>query len=144
MQSDSEEKIAALKANKNGFANYNCKALVPGTHTFIVTFENGYKKSVDVKVNHILTLQAATIKKNTTKNLTLWPKLKTVDGKYLTEKKITLKFKEKTYKAKTNKKGIAKFTIKKDVLKKLKAGKTYQVQVTYLKDTIKKSVKVQK
>jgi hypothetical protein len=138
------KKVATLEAGKNGIAEYSCKALVPGTYTFIVTFENGYKKSVDVKVNHILTLQTATIKKSATKKLTLKPKLKKVDGKYLKGKTITLKFNGKKYKAKTDKKGIAKFTFKKDVLRKLKVGKTYKVQVTYLKDTIKKSVKVRK
>ncbi len=59
-------------------------------------------------------------------------------------KKLTFKFKGKTYKAKTNKKGIAKITVKKSVLKKLKVGKKVKYQVTYLKVTVKKSVKVKK
>ena len=59
-------------------------------------------------------------------------------------KKLTFKFNGKTYKAKTDKKGIAKITIKKSVLKKLKAGKNVKYQVTYLKNTVKQSVKVKK
>ena len=59
-------------------------------------------------------------------------------------KKITFKFKGKTYKARTDKKGVAKVTIKKSVLKKLKVGKKVTYQATYLKDTVKKSVKVMK
>ena len=59
-------------------------------------------------------------------------------------KKITFKFKGKTYKAKTNKKGVAKVTIKKSVLKKLKVGKKVTYQAKYLKDVVKKSVKVRR
>jgi len=64
--------------------------------------------------------------------------------KALKNKKVTFKFKGKKYKAKTNKKGIAKVTVKKSVLKKLKVGKKVKYQVTYLKDTVKRSVKVKK
>ena len=47
-------------------------------------------------------------------------------------------------KVKTSKKGVAKVTIKKTVLKKLKVGKTVTYQATYLKTTVKKSAKVKK
>ena len=69
---------------------------------------------------------------------------KKVDGKYLKGKTLKLKINGKTIKAKTNKKGVAKLTIKKSVLKKLKAGKKYRYTVTYLKTTVKKTVKVKK
>ena len=62
--------------------------------------------------------------------------------KALKGKKITLKLNGKKYTAKTNKYGIAKFTIKKNVIKKLKKGKKYTMKVTYLKNTIKTTVKV--
>ena len=51
-------------------------------------------------------------------------------------------FNGKTYSAKTNAKGVAQVTIKKTVIDKLKAGKKYTVAVTYIKDTIKKTVTV--
>jgi invasion protein IalB len=54
------------------------------------------------------------------------------------------KFKGKKYTAKTNKKGVAKITVKKSVLKKLKAGKKITYTATYLKDTVKRTVKVKK
>ena len=70
--------------------------------------------------------------------------LKKVDGKYLKGKQISLKFKGKIYKAKTNKKGVATFTIKNNIIKKLKVGKKYSYEVTYLKDKISKKITVKK
>ncbi|MDO5861123.1 hypothetical protein, partial [Methanobrevibacter sp.] len=63
-------------------------------------------------------------------------------GKLVKDKTVTFKFNGKTYKVKTNSKGIAQKTLNKNVIKKLKKGKTYTVKVTYLKDTVKSSVKV--
>ena len=59
-------------------------------------------------------------------------------------KVITFKFKGKNYKAKTDKKGIAKVTIKKNVINKLKVGKKYALKVVYLKNTVKATVKVRR
>ncbi|WP_296858490.1 hypothetical protein, partial [uncultured Methanobrevibacter sp.] len=61
------------------------------------------------------------------------------------------KFKGKTYKAKTNKKGIATIKIKKSVIQKLKVGKKYKITITYNAvdggyvsvNSIKKSIKIQ-
>ena len=64
--------------------------------------------------------------------------------KPIKNKKITFKFRGKTYTAKTNNKGIAKITIKKNVIKKLKKGKKYTVKVTYIKNTITGLVKVKR
>ena len=72
-------------------------------------------------------------------------KAKLKQGKKVLKKKtVTFKFKGKKYKAKTNKKGIAKVTVKKNVIKKLKAGKNYRYAITYLKDTVKRTVKVRR
>ena len=59
-------------------------------------------------------------------------------------KTVFLIFNGKTYNVKTNNKGIAKFTIKKSVLKKLKAGKKVKYQVISGEKIIKKSVKIKK
>ena len=65
-----------------------------------------------------------------------------INGKLQKEKLITFKFHGKTYKVKTNSKGVAQKTLNKNVINKLKKGKTYTVQVTYLKDTIKTTLNV--
>ena len=67
-----------------------------------------------------------------------------INGKKVKGKIIKFRFKGKTYKAKTNKKGLAKITIKKKVIKKLKKGKKYTVKITYGKKTAKTVVKVKK
>lgn len=89
-----------------------------------------------------LTSKSVTIKKYA-KKLRLSVKL-TKGKKLLKNKKVTFRFRGKNYKAKTNNKGIAKVIIKKSVLKKLKAGKKYTVKISYLKNSIKKYVKVKK
>ena len=82
------------------------------------------------------------LRNTTTQKLTLQATLSKVNKKYLKNKKITFKFNGKKYTAKTNKKGVAKVIIKSKVLKKLKVGKKVTYQATYLKDTVKKSIKV--
>ena len=89
-----------------------------------------------------LTLKTVKVKKSSTKPLTITASLGKVDGKYLKGKTLAFKFNGKTYKAKTNAKGVAKVTIKTSVLKKLKVGKKITYQVTYVKKTVKKTLKV--
>ena len=98
--------------------------------------------SQPVKNKIVLTSKNVKVKKSA-KKLVLKATLK-VNGKAVKGKKITFKFKGKKYTAKTDKKGVAKITIKKKVIKKLKKGKKYTVKITYLKKTISKKVTVKK
>ena len=89
-----------------------------------------------------ITLKTVKIKKSA-KKLILQATLK--QGKTpLKSKKITFKFNGKKYTAKTNKKGVAKVTIKKKVLKKLKVGKKVKYQASYGKIIAKKTAKIKK
>jgi len=99
-----------------------------------------YKNTVTVK--QVLKATKVTVKK-TAKKFTLKATLK-INGKAVKSKIIKFKLNGKTYKVKTNAKGIAQKTLNKKVIKKLKKGKTYTVKVTYLKDTIKTTVKVKR
>ena len=99
-----------------------------------------YNKKLAVK--QVLTLKSVKVKKYA-KKLVLTATLK--KGKTALKKKtLTFKFNGKAYKVKTNNKGIAKLTIKKSVLKKLKIGKKVKYQVTYIKDTVKRTARVRR
>ena len=128
-----------VATDNNGIAKIKITQL-PKKYT-ITTKYNGASLKNTVTVKQVLTASKVTIKKKTAKKLVLKAKLK-INGKLIKGKKITFKFKGKTYKVKTNKKGIAQKTLKRNVIKKLKKGKKYTVKVTYLKDTVKTTVKV--
>ena len=137
------KKTFTAKAGKNGVVKFKIpNTVTPGKYTITATYKD-FKVSKKLTVKQILTVKTVKVKKSA-KKLVLTATLKKVNGKYLKGKKITFKFNGKTYKAKTNKKGVAKVTIKKSVLKKLKVGKNVKYQATYLKDTVKKSAKVKK
>lgn len=135
-------KAQTLKTDKNGYITLKfTKNYLPKTYTVTAEYK-GVKVTNKVKVKQILTLIKVKVKKSA-KKLVVKATLK--EGKKaLKNKKVTFKFKGKKYKAKTNKKGVAKVTIKKSVLKKLKVGKKVNYQVTYLKDTVKRTVKVKR
>ncbi|WP_407412997.1 C1 family peptidase [Methanobrevibacter sp.] len=132
------KKTTTVTTDKDGIAKIKITD-VPGKYT-ITTKYNGKTYTNKVTVKQVLTTSKVTVKK-TAKSFTLQAKLK-INGKLVKGKTITFKFKGKSYHAKTNAKGIAKVTIKQDVIKKLKKGKTYTFAATYLKDTIKSTVKV--
>ena len=128
----------AVRTDKNGIAKIKIKKL-PKTYSMTTTY-NGktYKNTITVK--HVIKASKVTVKK-TAKKFTLKATLK-INGKLVKGKIITFKFNGKTYKVKTNAKGIAQKALNKNVIKKLKKGKTYIVKVSYFKDNIKTTVKV--
>ena len=136
---------------------YNATAIFAGdaffissvkTSTFNVTAKPVQPEKKDdvkpvVKKNTVkLVLKKVKVKRSA-KKLVLQATLK-INGKVAKAKKIIFKFKGKKYKAKTNKKGVAKVTIKKKVLKKLKKGKKVTYSATYGKVTKKVTVKVKR
>ena len=153
-------KIRLTKDSK-GFANQTVKIVINGKTYTRTTDVNGYasvkislppktytvtavygelKAKNKVVVKTIITAKNINAKRSA-KTVKVSVTLKKVNGKYLKNKKVTLKFNKKTFKVKTNKKGVATFTIKNSVYKKLKTGKKYTYQVTYLKNTVKKTIK---
>jgi len=129
------------KTDKNGYASLKIVS-VPKTYTITAEYK-GYKTTNKLTVKQVIKTSNVKVKKSA-KTFKIKVTLKTSKGKAIKSKKITLKFKGKTYKAKTNKKGIATFMIKKNVIKKLKAGKKYAFKVTYIKNTVQKRVIVKK
>ena len=126
-----------VKTDENGVFKIKLN-LKPATYTATGKYlGNNFKAKITIK--HILSLSKVKVKKSA-KKLVLTAKL----AKKIKNKKITFKFNGKKYVAKTNKKGVAKVTIKSKVIKKLKVGKKVKYSATYLKDTVKKSVKVSK
>ena len=113
-------------------------SLKPGKYTLKAKNNLVYAQST-VTVKHVMTLKSVSVKKSA-KKLVLQATLKNKNP--IKKKTVTFKFNGKTYKAKTNSKGIAKVTIKSSVLKKLKVGKKVTYQATYGKDTVKKTAKV--
>ena len=135
------KKLKPIKTNSKGVASFKVTQ-TPGTYKLKIT-SLGKTVTKTLTVKHIVTLKTATVKKSA-KKLILQANLAKVNKKYLKKKTVTFKFNGKTYKAKTNAKGVAKVTIKKSVLKKLKVGKKITYQATYLKDTVKKTAKIKK
>ncbi len=140
-------KTYSVKTDNNGYANLKLSLKVK-THTITVTYK-GFTTKNKVTVKSVVKPVKKTVKvKKTAKKLKIKVKLK--GKKVLKKKKVYLKFKGKTYKAKTNKKGIATFKVPKKVIKKLKKGKKYKATFTYkakangktIKNTAKCKVKV--
>ena len=131
-------KTTTVQTDADGIAKIKITD-IPKKYTMTTTF-NGKSVKNTVTVKQVLKAKKVTVKK-TAKKLTLKATLK-INGKLQKGKVITFKFNGKTYKVKTNKKGVAQKTLNKKIIKKLKKGKKYTVKVTYKKDTVKTTVKV--
>ena len=134
-------KTYSRTTDKNGYASLKI-SLPPKTYKVKATYGN-LTVNKKVVVKSIITAKNVNAKKSA-KTVKIKVTLKKVNGKYLKNKKVTLKFNKKTFKAKTNKKGVVTFTIKKNVYKKLKTNKKYVYQVIYGKDKVKKTIKFKK
>ena len=139
----------------NRMASEVISGLGVGTHKIKVLYNddvNFYSNTFTVEVKDkpappvsptvILSLSTAKVKKSA-KKLVLKAKL-LIDNKAVSGKVIKFKFNGKTYKAKTDKKGIAKATIKHSVLKELKVGKKVKYSASYESKSVQKTAKVKK
>ena len=128
-----------VKTDKDGYASVKIN-LPPKSYAVSVNYVN-IKITKKFTVNSIIKAKNVNVKKSA-KSLKIKVSLKKVNGKYLKGKKLTLKIKGNKITAKTNKKGVVTFKVKKSIFNKLKKGKKYSYTVTYIKDVVKKTIKV--
>lgn len=128
-------KVYDVKTDKEGYASLKI-TFKPGKYTIVASCAN-YEVSNKITVKPILTAKNVSKKKG--KVIKFKAKLVNGKGMPLKGKRIKFKIKGKTYKAKTNKKGIATIKIK----LKLKVGK-YTIKTTYGKSTIKNIIRIKK
>ena len=126
------KKQYAVKTDKKGYASLKI-SLKPNTYKITVNY-NGYKVNNKITVKPLLT--AKNISKKARK-VQFSAKLVNIKGKVASGKKVSFKFKNKKYVAKTNKKGIA--TIKLT----LSPGK-YSIFSSYGKSVIKNTILIRK
>lgn len=111
--------------------------------TFVSDTENiTHTSNVMIKPAYKLALSTVKVKKSA-KKITLKAKLK-INEQTGANKKVKFKFNKKTYKVKTNRKGVAKLTIKGKAIKRLKVGKKVGYQVSYGNTVVKKTAKVKR
>ena len=108
----------------------------PGKYTLTASYKNCI---VSNKLTVKTTLITKNIKVKKGKTIKFTAKLLNTQGKILKNKKIKFAFNGKTYKIKTNRKGIAALKI----AKKLKAGK-YKIKTKYGKLTVSNKITVKK
>ena len=128
--------------DKNGIAKIKSSMKLKSKEYCVSVKYNTTKISQYIEAKHVVALKTVKVKKSA-KKLVLTATLKQ-GKKAIKHETVKFKFNGKTYKAKTNKKGVAKVTIKKNVLKKLKVGKKVKYQAKYLKDTVTKTAKVKR
>lgn len=120
--------------NSDGYASLKISAKAK-TYTITSTYKS-FKVSNKIVIKPTLITKDLTVKKS--KTFKFYVKLLNSKGKILKNKKIVVKFKGKTYNAKTNNKGVATFKIKVNAVK----GK-FTITASYgsLKNTNKITVK---
>ena len=131
-------KTYSAKTDSNGYAYLKIN-LAPKKYS--VTSEyHGFKVSNSIVVKQVINAKKTTKVKRTAKSLKIKVVLK--GKKPYKKQKLTVKFKGKNYVIKTNNKGIAYFKINKNVIKKLKKGRTYTYVIIYKSSKLKRFVKV--
>jgi hypothetical protein len=130
-----------IKTDDDGYAVLPIN-LRPKTYDITSTYKGTTVKNT-ITVNPTLKAKKVFKVKKTAKKLVLKATLKS-NGKAIASKKIIFKFKGKKYSAKTDRNGVAKVTIKKNIIKKLKKGKKYKLKVSFKNEDVYSKVLVKK
>ena len=129
-----DSKTYVVKTDLDGIAKL---ALNFKSGVYTVTAEyRGVKVSNKITVKATYLIKAKNITKKKSKKVKFQASLKTSDGKICGFKKLTFKIKGKTYRAKTNSKGIATITIK-----NLKKGK-YVIYTSFSNVKVKNRITI--
>ena len=126
-------KTYTVYTNKNGYIYFKIN-LKPGTYTIITSYK-GYMVTNNIVIKTTLITKNIKVKKS--KPIKFSAKLLNSNGNILKNKKVTFKFKGKTFNVKTNSKGIAVLKIN----KKYKKG-TYLITSKYGKLLIKNKITI--
>jgi hypothetical protein len=121
--------------DNNGYASLKITKK-PGKYTITAEYK-GFRVSNKITVKSTIVTKNIKVKKG--KAIKFKAKLLSKNGKILKNKKVKFKFKGKTYKVKTNKKGIATLKIN----KKYKVGK-YSITTSYGKLKVKNIIRIKK
>ena len=119
--------------NNNGYASFKI-SLKPAKYTITAEYK-GFKVSNRITVKSTIITKNIAVKKGKTIKFTA--KLLNKNGKILKNKKVTFKFRGKTYKIKTKRKGIAVLKI----TKKYKKG-TYAISSQYGTLKVKNKIRI--
>ncbi|MBE6499250.1 MAG: hypothetical protein E7Z80_01705 [Methanobrevibacter thaueri] len=130
-----------IKTNDDGLATFNINTNIKiGRYTLVASY-NGDTVTNFVSINNIVKAPSKKVKKSK-KTTKVKISLLNVNGKVQRGKIIVVKFNKKSYKIKTNSKGVATWKVKKSMVKKLKKGKKYTYTATYDKDSASNKLKI--
>ena len=129
------KKTYSAKVASNGYISFKLPTLKPGSYTLTATYK-GFKVSNKITIKPLLITKNLSKKK--AKTIKYTAKLVNYKGQVVKGKIIKFKINKKTYKVKTNKKGIATLS-----LKNLKVG-SYKITSTYGKSVNTNTIKIKK
>ncbi|WP_298519222.1 right-handed parallel beta-helix repeat-containing protein [uncultured Methanobrevibacter sp.] len=134
-------KTVKVKTNKNGYASIKM-LYKPGKYSVKVAYGN-LKKTVKLNVKSIIVAKNIFGKKSASFNK-ITVSLRKVGGEYIKGKYVSIKFNGRTFKVKTNSKGVGVFKLNKNLFAKLPVGKKYSYKVIYGKDSVMKTINIRK
>ena len=126
-------------SNDEGYISFNLKNFKSGKYSIGIEYM-GFKVINKIIIKQIIIAKNIKVKKGNA--IKLKAKILNSNGKPLKHKKVIFKIKGKKYKVKTNRKGIAKCRLPKNLIKKFKKGKKIKYHVIYRKNNVVRFIKI--